>query len=169
MKKIFAILLAVTMLASMATVASAASTTTLTTTVPTATYTLNIPADQEIPFGAVDTEIGKLSVTNASGFADGKNLSVTIAYTDFEAEQVSTKIPFVIIPRNDIGGTGPMAQLQSGGKIDFWGTDNGGISQSELFGGDVHLCVKIDSKDWGKALAGEYTATITFSAEVVAG
>ena len=48
MKKIFAILLAVTMLTSMATVVSAAETTPLTTTVPTATYTLNIPAHQEI-------------------------------------------------------------------------------------------------------------------------
>ena len=27
----------------------------------------------------------------------------------------------------------------------------------------------IDSEDWGKALGGEYTATITFTAEVVAG
>ena len=61
MKKFFAIALAVAMFASMATVASAAeNTTTLTTTVPAATYTLNIPANQEIPFGATQTNIGSV-------------------------------------------------------------------------------------------------------------
>ena len=32
---------------------------------------------------------------------------------------------------------------------------------------ELYLTVK--SSDWGKALGGEYTATITFTAEVVAG
>ena len=168
MKKVFAILLVAALLIPMATVASAANTTTLTTTVPAASYTLNIPADQEIPFGATETKIGKLTITDESGFASGKNLKVTVSYTDFASEQVSTKIPFIVIPKNDIGGTGNISSLQSGDHITFLGNDNGTISQSNLFGGDVLLYVKINSTDWSKALAGEYTATITFTAEVVA-
>ena len=95
MKKIFAILLAVTLLASMATVVSAAeSTTTLSTTVPAASYTLNIPADQTIEFGATETNIGNVTVTNSAGFAEGKNLSVTVTYDEFTSAGLSTTIPF---------------------------------------------------------------------------
>ena len=94
MKKIFAILLAVTMLASMATVVSAAESTTLTTTVPTATYTLNIPANQEIAFGATSTKIGTVTVTESNGFAAGKDLVVTVSYDAIECENTTTTIPF---------------------------------------------------------------------------
>ena len=66
MKKICAILLAVALLASMTIVAFAANTTTLTTTVPSATYTLNIPADQVIPFGTTKASIGNVTVTDAT-------------------------------------------------------------------------------------------------------
>ena len=96
MKKFFAILLAVTMLASMATVVSAESTTTLTTTVPAASYTLNIPADQEIVFGATATDIGVVTVTNSNGFAWGKHLKVTLSWEDFKSEGVASTIPFSI-------------------------------------------------------------------------
>ena len=94
MKKFFAILLAVTMFASMATVVSAESTTTLSTTVPAASYTLNIPADQTIEFGATETNIGNVTVTNSAGFAEGKNLSVTVTYDEFTSAGLSTTIPF---------------------------------------------------------------------------
>lgn len=47
MKKFIALVLAMTMVFSMAVVVSAESTTTLTTTVPAATYTLNIPVSFE--------------------------------------------------------------------------------------------------------------------------
>ena len=53
MKKLIAILLAVALLASMATVASAEEyEMALKTTVPAATYTLYIPATLEVPYGA---------------------------------------------------------------------------------------------------------------------
>ena len=97
MKKILAVLLAVTIFASMATFVSAAeNTTTLTTTVPSATYTLNIPADQEIAFGAAVTNIGTITVTEATGFAWGKNLKVTLSWEDFKSDSVSSTIPFSI-------------------------------------------------------------------------
>ncbi len=177
MKKLFTILLAVTMLASMATVASAAGTTTLTTTVPAASYTLNIPADQEIPFGATSTEIGEVTVTNSSGFARGKNLNVTFDYVPFSCENVSTTIPFVINMygmQTTGGNAGNSFNLdyESGEFVVFKGKADGTVANrptktaadtSEF----TAMNIVMNSTDWGKALAGEYTATITFTAEVV--
>ena len=179
MKKLFAIVLVVMMLASMATIVSAAgNTTVLTTTVPAATYTLNIPADQEIPFGATTTNIGAISVTDAAGFAEGKNLSITLTYGDFTCANVSTTIPMVINAIHKAvdgsGSSGTKAvDISSGDSLLFKGTSSGGVAVPRIVTNGYydlsHLVVKIDSEDWGKALAGEYTATITFTAEVVAG
>ena len=174
MKKIFAILLAVAMLASMATVASAASTTTLTTTVPAASYTLNIPADQKIDFGATKTNIGELSVTNSSGFAVGKNLNVTITYDAFKCENTTTTIPFVVsVCRSDFPSSG--YSVSSGDSIAFLGQGDGSVEKYVLYKDGAagyraeSVIIDMVSTAWGKALAGEYTATITFTAEVVAG
>ena len=169
MKKLFAILFAVAMLASMATVASAASTTTLTTTVPAASYTLNIPADKEIEFGKTFTSLGNLTVTNETGFAEGKNLKVTITYSDFSCENVSTTIPMTIIASYE--DTYGSVTIASGDSLLFrgWSTGELLLPRDESSNNLEYLGVEIDSEDWGKALAGEYTATITFTAEVVAG
>lgn len=184
MKKLFAIALAVAMFASMATVASAAeNTTTLTTNVPAATYTLNIPANQEIPFGATKTNIGNVTVTNATNFAVGKNLVVNLTYGAFESEGVSTTIPFSI---GMVSGYSRPITLASGSSITFYGkadttveetvretftfaTTNasGTTSTHESVDYADEFRVYMDSADWGKALAGEYTATITFTCEVV--
>lgn len=169
MKKLFAILLTVAMLASMATVASAASTTTLTTTVPAASYTLNIPADQEINFGDTYADIGELTVSNASGFAEGKNLKVTISYSDFACEDVSTTIPMRVHANyENLFGNGTL--ISSGDALAFKGHSNGTVLPNRDNDGNNlnYLAVAVSSTDWGKALAGEYTATITFIAEVVA-
>ena len=177
MKKFFAILLAVTMLASMATVASAAeSTTTLTTTVPAATYTLNIPANQEIEFGATNTDIGNVTVTNASGFAVGKNLEVTASYSSFKSDGVVTEIPYSL----QLKCSSKTEQWVSGNSKTFEGKADGTVSKTTYImvppsgAGTAYspspvsaIQLIIDSEDWGKALAGEYTATITFTAEVV--
>ena len=180
MKKIFAILLAVTLLASMATVVSAAeNTTTLTTTVPAATYTLNIPADQEIAFGATSTNIGEVSITNAESLAVGKNIAVTFSYDAFASSTVETTIPFTIdmvySERSNWSKT-----VASGESIVFKGQKDGTVAKytTEVFNNmnvssgketvDLENCyIMINSADWGRALAGEYTATITFTAEVV--
>ena len=185
MKKIFAILLAVTMLASMATVVSAAeNTTTLTTTVPAATYTLNIPANQEIEYGATKTDIGNVTITGSENFAEGKNIEVSITFTEFTSESVSTVIPFTLGAYYQTKANGLQGQgIKSGNKLVFFGNKDmtvnekatttyeykeNGIDRTEKV--DVEMLkVNISSSDWGKALAGEYTATITFTAEVVAG
>lgn len=173
MRKIIAIVLAALMISSMAIFVSAESTTTLTTSVPVATYTLNIPADQNISYGATITRIGRPSVTESQYFAKGKDLKVTITYTEFTSEDVATTIPFTLeCPY------GPQEYytkvINSGSSITFKGNQTGHLDEfayasspqgQESFLGDMKLIV--DSADWGKALAGEYTATITFTAEVV--
>ena len=177
MKKLFAILLAVTMLASMATFASAAETT-LTTTVPAASYTLNIPANQEIPFGATSTKIGNVTVTNASGFANGKDLKVTVNYDAFTCSETTTTIPFGVRLTTNDEFTPNYIQIPSEGSFVFLGKADGSVNQKVVFRSwDTststqyayidNLEIVVASADWGKALAGEYTATITFTCEVV--
>lgn len=173
MKKLFAILLAVMLFASMATVASAASTTTLTTTVPAAAYTLIIPADREIPYGKTLMEIGNLDVTNEVGFADGKNLKITVNYTDFTCDNVSTTIPISISFGSHLmsGEFTEKEAIADGDYLMCEGESNGRVGAPKSANGSVGdlLAIKVQSADWGKALAGDYTATITFTAEVVAG
>lgn len=185
MKKIFAILLAVTMLASMATVVSAAeNTTTLTTTVPAASYTLNIPKEVKVDFGAKSTDFGNITVTESSGFAVGKNLNVTVTYGAFECENVSTTIPFAFKAWNADAFQTPddsTVDYPSGSYITFYGKSDSTVGEyaKAIFGfnnegtGEDRLAdidtfkVNVLSADWGKALAGDYTATITFTCEVV--
>ncbi len=178
MKKLLSLALALLMLASVATVALA-STTTLTTTVPPATYTLNIPADQEIPFGAVSTEIGAISVTDGTGFAEGKNLKVMLTYDAFASDGISTTIPFKISMKDSNSQSYFNSfDLPSGEVLTFKGKSSGATDEYSIYtcstvDGSRTLTldttrVYISSTDWGKALAGDYTATITFTAEVVA-
>ena len=187
MKKLFTLLLVVLLVVSVTPTAFAETltpnnTTILTTTVPDAEYTLNIPIDQKIPYGETTYDIGEITVTNASGFATGKNLSVTIEYTSFSAENVSTTIPFSIMMYNrelyekDGSRTIAKQSVESGSTITFKGQSDGSINQyagvryqptNDSRNLDM-TCIIIDKTDWGKALAGEYSATITFTAEVVA-
>ena len=166
MKKLFAILLVAALLIPMATVAFAANTTTLTTTVPAATYTLNIPADQKIEFGTTSAKLGELTVTNASGFASEKNLSVTVTYTDFTCADVSTTIPFTLFAKN------ASRTIYSGDAVVFNGKSDGTLDAEFHITNtskDSELIFQANSANWSKALAGDYSATITFTAEVVAG
>ena len=100
MKKISALILALALLVSVIPAAYAANatpnTTTLTTTVPSASYVLNIPADQTITFGDLETNIGNVTITESKNFAEGKNVDVTVEYAPFAAEaaEISTTIPY---------------------------------------------------------------------------
>ena len=96
MKKLTTLLLALALSASLAVPAFAANTTTLTTTVPAATYTLNIPADQEIPYGSTETNIGNVTVTDSASFAEGKNVEVTVTTSDFKSDTTDTTIAFTL-------------------------------------------------------------------------
>lgn len=168
MKKLLAIAISLSLVCSFSTIALAENTTVLTTTVPDATYTLNIPADQEIPFGETQAEIGNVTVTDSAGFAKGKDLQVTLTYEPFKADGVSTTIPYKVRGYNEehtsifdfsflifVGlGSGEVENL-------------GSVPLYEDMIQMVELFVDIPSEDWGKALAGEYSSTITFTAEVV--
>lgn len=189
MKKLLAILLAVTMLASMVTVASAAEnttskTTTLTTSVPAASYVLNIPEDQTIPYGQTSTEIGNVTITDSKNFAEGKNVEVTVAHSGkFTSEDVTTTIAYRVRAFYQTESNGfQSSELKNEDKLVFFGNSaqtvdekatvkfeykENGIDRFERVKVDT-LKIQITSSDWGKALAGDYSTTITFSSEVVA-
>jgi len=184
MKKAIAILLAVMLVVSMAP-AAFASTTTLTTTVPGATYEFSIPADTTIKYNALDTSIGYLEVTKSSGFAVGKNLQITIEYGPFTNVDGSSTIPYEICAdtTTDLNDTETVDyhstsySKASGSKFSFKGLNSGSVERlarhhtatsttsSNSYYGD--LGVVITKADWGKALVGNHTSTITFTAEVV--
>lgn len=179
MKKLTTLVLALALAASLAVPAFAANTTTLTTTVPAATYTLHIPADQEIPYGATSTNIGSISVTDGTGFGSGKDLKVTLNYDAFTSDTADTTIPFSISLQSKEHGNS--LEVNSNGSIIFKGRSGGDTSkfakievkklgETGYFYYDAdQTFVTVSSTDWGKALAGDYSATITFTAEVVSG
>lgn len=191
MKKFSALILALALLASALPAAFAANatpnTTTLTTTVPSATYVLNIPADQTVTFGATSTYIGNVTITDSKNFAEGKNVDVTVEYIPFTAEavEISTTIPYSLVQTTAASSTAASdaytANIASGGKMTFKGKSDGKVKELAEFTATYgtmtgvgktysmkNLIVKIGSTDWGKALAGEYKSTITFTSEVVA-
>lgn len=186
MKRIITLVLAVLLVASMTTVTFAAeSTTILTANVPAATYTLNIPANQEIPFGTTQADIGNITVTDAAGFAVGKNLEVTVSFDAFTADGVATTIPYTLSLYAEGNNSNSSAYgsaskaLTPGTTIVFEGNTSGSVQEILKLdttysqgGGALKIPVtsirfKALSEDWGKALAGEYTSTITFTAQVV--
>lgn len=171
MRKTLSFLLAVLLVVSMAPAAFAENatpgSTTLTTTVPAATYTLNIPADTTIPFGAESTSIGNLTVTDSSGFAEGKNLAVTVEYGEFTSKNVSTTIPYTLII---CGLTASDSTALSSGKVlPFKGQSNGEVKEQALYANKYisSMEIEVKSANWGKALGGDYSSLITFTAEVV--
>lgn len=181
MKKALALLLALVLIVASAPAAFATSQSTkLTTTVPGATYTLNVPKDTVIPYNATDTSIGYVTVTESSGFATGKNLEVTLEYSAFTSENVSTTIPYTVAYSSvsSLDSSEPGISHLSGSDalnpMIFKGSNAGTVARlayGGYIGGSTNyvgdLGIKITSSAWGKALAGDYTSTITFNASVV--
>lgn len=172
MKRVFSIFVAVLMLGVLVIPAFAeGNTTTLTTVVPEAEYTLTIPADMEIPFGTDGKYIGEVKVTAVGGFAAGKGVEITVSHTPFECPEVETSIPYRI-------GLGPNERF-----VSLWissTTDPIKFSFYHTTGSSPDLQIDFDSgkygaylyfacasDDWNRALAGNYTSTLTFSASVV--
>lgn len=172
MKKFLSLLLAAVLLLAPSVPAFADGTTTLTTEVPPATYTLSIPADQTIAFNATNVNIGNVTVPESSGFSVGKNLKVTVTYSAFTSDTASTTIPFVLNWYEYNGNMSSSSKvINSGGYLTFKGTSSGSVNV-KASGSNYsidHLFITMNSSDWGKALGGTYTATITFTSEVVAG
>ena len=174
MKKLISTLLVIVTVFCFTPMAFAANQTVLNTTVPDATYTLNIPASQTIDFGVEDKEIGELTVTEASGFAVGKDLKVTLTYDELSCEDTSTTIPYSISFLSTIANPTTRCHVRTGGYVTFLGRVTGETTRSSQWQGQDKkyevgntVSFNAESSDWGKALAGDYTSTITFTAEVV--
>lgn len=175
MKKFSALILALALLASALPAAFAANatpnTTTLTTTVPSASYVLNIPADQEIPFGQAKTDIGNITITDSKNFAYGKNVKVTISHEPFISENVSTQISYSL---SGVGADESVRQIineltfkgQTDGTAQEKATINNG-AMAPKYSTMETVQVSVHPTEWGKALAGDYKSTITFTSEVV--
>ncbi len=172
MRKLIAFVMAMTMVLSFAVVAYADGDTVLSTSVPDAEYTLVIPANQTIEFGATSTELGTVTVQDSSGFAKGKDLAVTVTYSPFTNSSNESTIPYSLyaISNSAYGDV----TLASGKRITFSGASSGTVggvfgirNENNLSVPCSEIGIAIESDDWGKALAGEYSTTIHFSAEVV--
>ena len=146
MKKIFAIVLTLTLLASLSVTILAANTSggeaDITTSIEP-TYTVTIPADVNVQFNATKTAFGSIEVEAAQIHPD-KCIVVTIG-TDGKLENSidNTKvIPYAIKDSYDNDFTGA-SYLTEG---DF----------TELF-------IHITENDWNAAYAGDYSDTVTFT------
>ena len=146
MKKLFAVILAVALMATMSVSAFAANTTggdaDITTSIAP-TYTVTIPADVNVAFNATETDFGAIEVT-ASQIHPNKCIKVALA-SDGKLENSidATKvIPYAI---KDADGTA------------F-------TSATYLTEGDkTELSIHITANDWNAAYAGEYSDTVTFT------
>ena len=146
MKKLFALILTVTMLATMSVTAFAANTTggdaDITTSIEP-TYTVTIPANTTVAFNATETAFGKIEVT-ASQIHPDKQIRVTLT-TDGELNNTidTTKvIPYVIKDASGAAFT-TATYLTEGDK--------------------TVLSIHITADDWNAAYAGDYTDTVTFT------
>jgi len=139
--------------------------------IPAPAYTLNIPADQIVAYKAESHQLGCPTVSGTSGFAAGKNIRLTISWTAFTSESVSTTIPFTM----KMYSTNGKSYDFTSGIVYFIGNEDGtaaeypvGISSST--GNQIpaaYFTLNFNAADWDKAMSGEYKASITFSTEIV--
>ena len=146
MKKIFTLILAIALMASLSVTAFAANTTggnaDITTSIDP-TYTVIIPADVNVQFNATETDFGAIEV-EASQIHPDKCIKVALA-TDKELNNAidNTKvIPYAIKDSEGAAFT----------------------SATYLTEGDkTELSIHITASDWNAAYAGDYSDTVTFT------
>ena len=146
MKKLFAIALALVLVASLSVTAFAANTTggnaDITTSIEP-TYTVTIPANTNVNFNTTETAFGTIEVV-ASQIHPDKQIRVTLT-TDGELNNTidTTKvIPYVIKDASGAAFT-TATYLTEGDK--------------------TVLSIHITADDWNAAYAGDYTDTVTFT------
>ena len=150
MKKLFALILTVAMLATMSVTAFAANTTggdaDITTSIAPSN-TVTIPADVNVSFNATETAFGTIEVTAAQIHPD-KCIKVALA-SDGKLENSidATKvIPYAIKDSKGAAFT----------------------SATYLTEGDkTELSIHITANDWNAAYAGDYSDTVTFTVSYV--
>ena len=146
MKKLFAVILTVALMATMSVTAFAANTTggdaDITTSIAP-TYTVTIPADVNVAFNATETAFGAIEVT-ASQIHPDKCIKVALA-TDGELNNAIDNTKVI-----------PYAIKDSEGTV-F-------TSATYLTEGDkTELSIHITADDWNAAYAGEYSDTVVFT------
>ena len=146
MKKLFALILTVCLLASMSVTAFAANSTGGPTTITidiAPTYTVTIPANTTVAFNAAETAFGAIEVT-AAQIHPNKCIKVELT-SDGKLENSidATKvIPYTIKDSEGAAFT----------------------SATYLTEGDkTELSIHITANDWNAAYAGEYSDTVTFT------
>ena len=146
MKKLFALILTVCLLASLSVTAFAANTTSgdadITTSIAP-TYTVTIPADVNVAFNATETAFGTIEVT-ASLILPNKCIKVDLA-SDGKLENSidATKvIPYAIKDSEGAAFTAATYQTE---------------------GDKTELSIHITADDWNAAYAGDYSDTVTFT------
>ena len=146
MKKLFALILAVVMIATMSVTALAANTTGGFTTITidiAPTYTVTIPANTTVAFNATKTAFGAIEVTT-SQIHPNKCIKVALS-SDGKLENSidATKvIPYAIKDSEGAAFT----------------------SATYLTEGDkTELSIHITANDWNAAYAGDYSDTVTFT------
>ena len=146
MKKLFAVILTVSLLMSLSVTAFAANTTggeaDITTSIAP-TYTVTIPADVNVQFNATETAFGTIEV-EASQIHPDKCIKVAIV-TDKELNNAIDNTKVI-----------PYAVKDSEGEA-F-------TSATYLTEGDkTELSIHITASDWNAAYAGDYSDTVTFT------
>ena len=146
MKKLFALILTVAMLATMSVTAFADNTTggeaDITTSIAP-TYTVTIPADVNVQFNATETAFGTIEVT-ASQIHPDKCIKVALT-TDGELNNAIDNTKVIPYEIQDSEGTA------------F-------TSATYLTEGDkTELSIHITADDWNAAYAGDYSDTVTFT------
>lgn len=119
--------------------------TTLAATVPSS-YTLTIPKSQTIEYGRDLTEIGALSVKG--NIRTDENLRVSVEKSAFRNEEKNHSFSF---------------RLLSGSALFLERSWSGTELETEQ---TVPLSVSIEDSAWDEAQAGNYTATLIFTAEI---
>ena len=146
MKKLFALILTVCLLATMSVTAFAANTTGGTTTITidiAPTYTVTIPADVNVAFNATETDFGAIEVT-AAQIHPNKCIKVELT-SDGKLENSIDEAKVI-----------PYAIKDSTGEA-F-------TSATYLTEGDkTELSIHITANDWNAAYAGDYSDTVTFT------
>lgn len=146
MKKLFAVILTVCLLATMSVTAFAANTTDgdadITTSIDP-TYTVTIPADVNVAFNATETAFGTIEVT-ASQIHPDKCIKVALA-TDNELNNAidNTKVIPYAIKDSEGAAFASATYLTEGDKTE--------------------LSIHITADDWNAAYAGDYSDTVTFT------
>lgn len=147
MKKCFAMLLAIVMLATMTSVTAFAAETTITATADAA-YTVTIPSTLTVPYN--DTTPQTLTVT-ASGFLLEAGKKVTVSAKGSGASNAFTMA----------NGSNTLAYELSKSSTSWSAVAAGGEVASFTANGTSDIFVKVPS--WNLTAAGTYTGTITFT------